>query len=261
MRTAIVLLFLLALAAVPGSLLPQRSLSQSNVTQYFADHPDLAPVLDRLYLFDVFQLAVVRRGLPAALRLAHRLRAAAGAGAPPRAARGTPGGAPAPDAPAGRRRADHGSPRRGRPGRGGGGTPGPPVPGGAPRGSCRPRRGISRRPATCCSTCRWWRCCSAWPAASSGATRAASWSPRARVSATPSSSTTPTPPAPSSTAATSPRSASTSRSSARSTSPASPRRPSPRTSATAPRARRDGPRRSASTTRCGWMASGSTSPA
>ena len=54
MRTAIVLLFLLALAAVPGSLLPQRSLSQANVRQYFADHPDLAPVLDRLYLFDVF---------------------------------------------------------------------------------------------------------------------------------------------------------------------------------------------------------------
>ncbi|MGY1801965.1 cytochrome c biogenesis protein ResB [Blastococcus sp. SYSU D00922] len=54
MRTAIVLLFLLALAAVPGSLLPQRSLSQNNVNQYFADHPTLAPVLDRLYLFDVF---------------------------------------------------------------------------------------------------------------------------------------------------------------------------------------------------------------
>ncbi|MDT0274864.1 cytochrome c biogenesis protein ResB [Blastococcus goldschmidtiae] len=54
MRTAIVLLFLLALAAVPGSLLPQRSLSQTNVRRYFADHPDLAPVLDRLYLFDVF---------------------------------------------------------------------------------------------------------------------------------------------------------------------------------------------------------------
>ena len=33
MRTAIILLFLLALAAVPGSLLPQRSLSQNNVTQ------------------------------------------------------------------------------------------------------------------------------------------------------------------------------------------------------------------------------------
>ncbi|PRY52109.1 cytochrome c biogenesis protein [Geodermatophilus tzadiensis] len=54
MRTAIVLLFLLALAAVPGSLLPQRSLSQANVSQYFTDHPTLAPVLDRLYLFDVF---------------------------------------------------------------------------------------------------------------------------------------------------------------------------------------------------------------
>jgi cytochrome c biogenesis protein len=54
MRTAIVLLFLLALAAVPGSLLPQRSLSQSKVTQYFTDHPTLAPILDRLYLFEVF---------------------------------------------------------------------------------------------------------------------------------------------------------------------------------------------------------------
>ncbi|MCZ2859341.1 cytochrome c biogenesis protein ResB [Blastococcus sp. VKM Ac-2987] len=54
MRTAIILLFLLALAAVPGSLLPQRSLSQNNVRQYFADHPTLAPVLDDLYLFDVF---------------------------------------------------------------------------------------------------------------------------------------------------------------------------------------------------------------
>ncbi|MGY1712953.1 cytochrome c biogenesis protein ResB [Geodermatophilus sp. SYSU D01106] len=54
MRTAIVLLFLLALAAIPGSLLPQRSLSQANVQQYFADHPTLAPVLDDLFLFDVF---------------------------------------------------------------------------------------------------------------------------------------------------------------------------------------------------------------
>jgi cytochrome c biogenesis protein len=54
MRTALMLLFLLALAAIPGSLLPQRSLSQSNVNGYFADHPTLAPWLDRLYLFDVF---------------------------------------------------------------------------------------------------------------------------------------------------------------------------------------------------------------
>jgi cytochrome c biogenesis protein len=54
MRTAIVLLFLLALAAIPGSLLPQRSLSQAAVARYLADHPTLGPVLDRLYLFDVF---------------------------------------------------------------------------------------------------------------------------------------------------------------------------------------------------------------
>ena len=81
----------------------------------------------------------------------------------------------------------------------------------------RPRRATSRRPATCCSTCRWWRCCSAWPAASSGATRAASWSPRARASATRSSSTTPTRPGRWWRAATSPRSAWTSTSSRRST--------------------------------------------
>jgi len=54
MRTALMLLFLLALAAVPGSLLPQRPLSQTAVAQYFADHPQLAPFLDRLGLFDVF---------------------------------------------------------------------------------------------------------------------------------------------------------------------------------------------------------------
>jgi cytochrome c biogenesis protein len=54
MRTAIVLLFLLALAAVPGSLLPQRALSQNKVSAYFTEHPSLAPVLDRFYLFDVF---------------------------------------------------------------------------------------------------------------------------------------------------------------------------------------------------------------
>ena len=54
MRTALVLLFLLAVAAIPGSLLPQRSLSQNNVTQYFTDHPTLARWLDRAYLFDVF---------------------------------------------------------------------------------------------------------------------------------------------------------------------------------------------------------------
>lgn len=54
MRTALLLLLLLALAAIPGSLVPQRSSDPNGVTQYFTEHPDLAPVLDRLQLFDVF---------------------------------------------------------------------------------------------------------------------------------------------------------------------------------------------------------------
>ena len=54
MGTALVLLFLLALGAVPGALLPQRSLNQSKVQQYLADHPVIGPWLDRLQMFDVF---------------------------------------------------------------------------------------------------------------------------------------------------------------------------------------------------------------
>jgi len=54
MRTALVLLFLLALASVPGSLLPQRGPEPGKVEQYFTQHPDLAPVLDKFSLFDVF---------------------------------------------------------------------------------------------------------------------------------------------------------------------------------------------------------------
>ncbi|MDN5858174.1 MAG: cytochrome c biogenesis protein ResB [Pseudonocardia sp.] len=54
MRTALVLLFLLAVAALPGALLPQRSLNQRLVEQYFTDHPALAPLLDAVGLFDVF---------------------------------------------------------------------------------------------------------------------------------------------------------------------------------------------------------------
>lgn len=54
MRTALVLLLLLAIAAVPGSLVPQRSADPNGVTQYFADNPDLAPILDGLSLFDVY---------------------------------------------------------------------------------------------------------------------------------------------------------------------------------------------------------------
>ncbi|WP_344067253.1 cytochrome c biogenesis protein ResB [Microbacterium pumilum] len=54
MRTALVLLLLLAIAAVPGSLVPQRSADPNGVTQFFSENPDLAPILDKLSLFDVY---------------------------------------------------------------------------------------------------------------------------------------------------------------------------------------------------------------
>jgi cytochrome c biogenesis protein len=54
MRTALVLLVVLAAASILGSLFPQEGLSPQRVDQYFTDHPALAPVLERLGLFDVF---------------------------------------------------------------------------------------------------------------------------------------------------------------------------------------------------------------
>jgi len=54
MRTALVLLFLLALASVPGSLFPQEGPDPAEVQQYFTSHPALAPWLNRLGLFNVF---------------------------------------------------------------------------------------------------------------------------------------------------------------------------------------------------------------
>ena len=56
MRTAVILLALLALAAVPGSLLPQRGVSSDPgaVIRFTRDNPALAPWLDRLDLFEVY---------------------------------------------------------------------------------------------------------------------------------------------------------------------------------------------------------------
>ncbi len=54
MRTALVLLFLLALGSVPGSVLPQQGADPAQVQQYFAAHPALAPWLNHLGLFNVF---------------------------------------------------------------------------------------------------------------------------------------------------------------------------------------------------------------
>ncbi len=57
MRIALILLFLLALAAVPGSVIPQRSVDPVRVSQFAREHPHLAPLYDRLSLFDVFSSA------------------------------------------------------------------------------------------------------------------------------------------------------------------------------------------------------------
>ena len=54
MRTALILLMLLALAAIPGSLVPQRTQNPFRVQEFFAAHRQLALVLDKLRLFDVF---------------------------------------------------------------------------------------------------------------------------------------------------------------------------------------------------------------
>jgi len=54
MGTALVLLFLLALGAIPGALLPQRSLNAGKVNDYLAAHKLIGPWLDRLQAFDVF---------------------------------------------------------------------------------------------------------------------------------------------------------------------------------------------------------------
>ena len=54
MRVALVLLFLLALGSVPGSLLPQQGIDPAAVQEYFSAHKALAPILDRLGLFNVF---------------------------------------------------------------------------------------------------------------------------------------------------------------------------------------------------------------
>ena len=56
MRTAIVLLCLLALAAVPGSLLPQRGVASdpAAVLEFANRNPTLSPWLDRLGLFEVY---------------------------------------------------------------------------------------------------------------------------------------------------------------------------------------------------------------
>ena len=54
MRTALILLMLLGLAAIPGSLIPQRSQNPIAVRQYYLDSPELARWIERLSGFTVY---------------------------------------------------------------------------------------------------------------------------------------------------------------------------------------------------------------
>ena len=47
MRTALMLLLLLAVAAVPGSLFPQRQQGPAVVEDYITDNPVIGPWMDR----------------------------------------------------------------------------------------------------------------------------------------------------------------------------------------------------------------------
>jgi cytochrome c biogenesis protein len=57
MRTALVLLLLLALGAVPGSVIPQRGVDALKTSQWQAAHPHLTPIYDKLGLFGVYHSA------------------------------------------------------------------------------------------------------------------------------------------------------------------------------------------------------------
>jgi cytochrome c biogenesis protein len=54
MRTALILLFALAIAAIPGSVLPQRGIDPILVREWIAEAPTWGPILDRLGFFDVY---------------------------------------------------------------------------------------------------------------------------------------------------------------------------------------------------------------
>lgn len=54
MRTALMLLLLLALAAVPGSVVPQADVDALKASQWQDAHPKLTPIYEKLGLFDVY---------------------------------------------------------------------------------------------------------------------------------------------------------------------------------------------------------------
>ncbi|MFI7317652.1 cytochrome c biogenesis protein ResB [Streptomyces venezuelae] len=54
MRVALILLLLLSLGAIPGSLIPQNNVDELKVQDFTERHTTLAPIYDKLQLFDVY---------------------------------------------------------------------------------------------------------------------------------------------------------------------------------------------------------------
>jgi cytochrome c biogenesis protein len=54
MRTALLLLLMLALAAIPGSFIPQTKVDPAAVVRFGREHETLTPIFDRLGLFSVY---------------------------------------------------------------------------------------------------------------------------------------------------------------------------------------------------------------
>jgi cytochrome c biogenesis protein len=54
MRTALILLFLLAVASIPGSIFPQRGVNPLKTKEWIADSPTWGPILDRFGFFEVY---------------------------------------------------------------------------------------------------------------------------------------------------------------------------------------------------------------
>jgi cytochrome c biogenesis protein len=57
MRTALILLFLLAVAAVPGSVVPQEGVDPNRASPWQDQHPQLTPIYEKRGLFHVYQSA------------------------------------------------------------------------------------------------------------------------------------------------------------------------------------------------------------
>ena len=59
MRVALILLFMLSLASIPGSLIPQRNeaTNPAKVVDFLARHRTLGPIYDKLQLFEVYKSA------------------------------------------------------------------------------------------------------------------------------------------------------------------------------------------------------------